>query len=128
VDGGESGRWGRGDRTKQRSQRRRMETVAPHGRPKRNDHDRRHTRDLAHPASNDGRHQQRDGWGSGWERGDGMGARGRRGMQGRKSARLRPGCREDGAGSWAGCREDGAGGGRIVGSKMARAGAGAGAR
>jgi hypothetical protein len=57
-----------------------------------------------------------------------MGARGRRGMQGRKSARLRPGCREDGAGSWAGCREDGAGGGRIVGSKMARAGAGAGAR
>lgn len=45
MDGGESGRWGRGDRTKQRSQSRRMETVAPHGRPKRNDHDQRHTRD-----------------------------------------------------------------------------------
>jgi hypothetical protein len=47
---------------KQRSQSRRMKTVSPHGRSKRNDHDRRHTRDLAHPASHDGRHQRRDGW------------------------------------------------------------------
>jgi hypothetical protein len=46
-----------------------------------------------------------------------MGARGRRGMQGRKSARLR-----------AGCREDGAGGGGIAGRKTAWAGAEAGAR
>jgi hypothetical protein len=84
--------------------------------------------DLAHPTSHDGRHQRRDGWGSGWEHGDGMGARGRHGMQGRKSALLRAGCREDGAGSRAGCREDDAGGGEIAGRKTARTGAGAGAR